>query len=81
MSITVERKQVLIGEYATKEKDTGSPEVQVAVLSERIEQPDRAPEDPRQGLPLAPRAPGAWSAAGAACSTISSARTRPLRGG
>ena len=36
MSITAERKQVLIGEYATKEKDTGSPEVQVAVLSERI---------------------------------------------
>ncbi len=36
MSITVERKQALIGEYATKEGDTGSPEVQVAVLSERI---------------------------------------------
>jgi small subunit ribosomal protein S15 len=36
MSITAERKQALIGEYATKEKDTGSPEVQVAVLSERI---------------------------------------------
>lgn len=36
MSITPERKQELIGEYATKEGDTGSPEVQVAVLSERI---------------------------------------------
>ncbi len=36
MSITAERKQALIGEYATKEGDTGSPEVQVAILSERI---------------------------------------------
>jgi small subunit ribosomal protein S15 len=36
MSITAERKQTLIGEYRTKEDDTGSPEVQVAILSERI---------------------------------------------
>ena len=36
MSITAERKQQLIAEYATKENDTGSPEVQVAILSERI---------------------------------------------
>lgn len=36
MSITAERKQVLIGEYARKSADTGSPEVQVAILSERI---------------------------------------------
>lgn len=36
MSITEERKQALIKEYATKEGDTGSPEVQVAILSERI---------------------------------------------
>ncbi len=36
MSITPERKQELIAEYATKEGDTGSPEVQVAILSERI---------------------------------------------
>jgi len=36
MSITAERKQALIKEYAQKEGDTGSPEVQVAVLSERI---------------------------------------------
>lgn len=36
MSITPERKQQLIKEYATKEGDTGSPEVQVAILSERI---------------------------------------------
>ena len=36
MSITAERKQALIQEYATKQGDTGSPEVQVAILSERI---------------------------------------------
>ncbi len=36
MSITAERKQELIKEYGIKEADTGSPEVQVAVLTERI---------------------------------------------
>jgi len=36
MSITIERKAALIKDYAIKEGDTGSPEVQVAILSERI---------------------------------------------
>ena len=36
MSITAERKKELISEYGAKEADTGSPDVQVAVLSERI---------------------------------------------
>ena len=36
MSITAERKEALIKEYATAEGDTGSPEVQVAILTERI---------------------------------------------
>ena len=36
MSITAERKAALIKEYATKDGDTGSPEVQVAILTERI---------------------------------------------
>jgi small subunit ribosomal protein S15 len=36
MSITDERKAELIKEYAIKAGDTGSPEVQVAVLTERI---------------------------------------------
>jgi small subunit ribosomal protein S15 len=36
MSITTERKAELIKDYATKEGDTGSPDVQVAILSERI---------------------------------------------
>jgi small subunit ribosomal protein S15 len=36
MSITAERKSELIKEYAKTTNDTGSPEVQVAILSERI---------------------------------------------
>ena len=36
MSITVEDRNRLMKEYATKEGDTGSPEVQVAILSSRI---------------------------------------------
>ncbi|MBR7158380.1 MAG: 30S ribosomal protein S15 [Alphaproteobacteria bacterium] len=36
MSITNARKAELIKEFATKEGDTGSPEVQVAILTERI---------------------------------------------
>ena len=36
MSITADRKQELIKEYAKSANDTGSPEVQVAILSERI---------------------------------------------
>ena len=36
MSITPERKAELIKEFRTNESDTGSPEVQVAVLTERI---------------------------------------------
>ena len=34
--ITPERKKELIAQFATEKNDTGSPEVQVAVLSERI---------------------------------------------
>lgn len=36
MSITAERRTALVSEYATGSADTGSPEVQVALLSERI---------------------------------------------
>ena len=36
MSITAERKQEVIGEFGTAAGDTGSPEVQVAILTERI---------------------------------------------
>ncbi|MDP3341780.1 30S ribosomal protein S15 [Frigidibacter sp.] len=36
MSITVEEKNRLVSEFATKPGDTGSPEVQVAILTSRI---------------------------------------------
>ena len=36
MSITAERKSALIKDYAVTKGDTGSPEVQAAVLTERI---------------------------------------------
>lgn len=36
MSISPDRKQALIKEYGSSAGDTGSPEVQVAILSERI---------------------------------------------
>lgn len=36
MAITKERKNELINEYKTHESDTGSPEVQIAVLTEEI---------------------------------------------
>ena len=36
MSITPEQKEQLIKEYATKEGDTGSPDVQIAILTSRI---------------------------------------------
>jgi small subunit ribosomal protein S15 len=36
MSITLERRRELVRDYARKEGDTGSPEVQIALLSERI---------------------------------------------
>ncbi len=36
MSMTAERRTALVSEYATKPADTGSPEVQVALITERI---------------------------------------------
>ena len=36
MSITAERKSALIKEYAINDTDTGSPDVQIAILTERI---------------------------------------------
>ncbi len=38
MALTKEQKDQIIAEYATHEGDTGSPEVQVALLTERIKE-------------------------------------------
>lgn len=56
MSITPEEKQKVIEEYAINEKDTGSPEVQVALLTTRINrlsshlQENKKDHHSRQGL-------------------------------
>ncbi len=36
MSLTVERKREIVGRFGKDDQDTGSPEVQVALLTERI---------------------------------------------
>lgn len=36
MALPTEKKQTIIGEYRIHDKDTGSPEVQIAILTERI---------------------------------------------
>ncbi len=36
MSVTIERKNELVSEFKTHESDTGSPEVQISILTERI---------------------------------------------
>ena len=38
MSITNEQRKQIVGDYKIHEKDTGSPEVQIALLSKRISQ-------------------------------------------
>ena len=55
MSITAERKQELIKEHGRGKDDTGSPEVQVAILTSRIQTLTEPFQDPREGQPLAPR--------------------------
>ena len=56
MSISAERKAEVIKTNATKSGDTGSPEVQVAILTERITNLTEHFKNSRQGQPLAARA-------------------------
>ena len=49
MSITAERKSALITEYARNQSDTGSPEVQIAILTERINNLTEHCKDEPQG--------------------------------
>ncbi len=55
MSITAERKEALIKEHGRGKGDTGSPEVQVAILTERITNLTEHFKTPREGQSLAPR--------------------------
>ena len=51
MALTAEEKQDIIAKYATHEGDTGSPEVQVALLTKRIaDLPEHLKEHNRLGL-------------------------------
>ena len=45
MPVEKEQRTQIIGDYRVHGTDTGSPEVQVALLTERINQPHRAPQD------------------------------------
>ena len=56
MALTKDRKTELIGSYKTHEADTGSPEVQVAILSERINYLTEHFKSPREGSSFAARA-------------------------
>ncbi len=77
MTITKERKQELIGTFRQKEADTGSPEVQVAILTSRI---NGLTEHLREhkGISPAGAACSCWSVAGDGCWTISK-RVDPQR--
>ena len=46
MALTVEKKSDIINRFQLHEADTGSPEVQVAILSERITLSHRSLQDP-----------------------------------
>ena len=69
MSITVERKQALIKEHARGKGDTGSPEVQVAILTERI-------NNLTQHFKSHANDNHSWSTSAARCSIISGATTK-----
>ena len=50
--MTKDTKETIIAKHAKHDGDTGSPEVQIALLTERINDPHRAPQDPQEGPPL-----------------------------
>ncbi len=80
MSITAERKSEVIKEYAKGANDTGSPEVQIAILSERIKnltehlQSHEKDFHSRRGLLV-------MVGSAVACSTISRRRTTRVHRG
>ena len=55
MPLTKDKKQELIGKYGRSDTDTGSAEVQVAMLTERINELTEHLRTQREGPPLAPR--------------------------
>jgi hypothetical protein len=79
MSISAERKTALVSQYATKAGDTGSPEVQVAILTERINNlTGHFKSHVKDNLRAA--ACSRWFRSAVRCLTMSRARTRPATG-
>ena len=79
MTITAERKAELIAEHGRAEGDTGSPEVQVSILTERIVNLTEHFKTARQGQSFAPRPADAGQQAPLACSpTCSKKDGEPL---
>ena len=56
MPLNKEKKQTIMEQYKVHEKDTGSPEVQLAILSERINYLTEHFRDPQKRPPFTPRA-------------------------
>ena len=56
MTLTVEQKQEIVSKHGRGENDTGSAEVQVALLTARINELTEHLREHTQGPPLAPRA-------------------------
>ena len=76
--ITKEKKTEVIGQNATHENDTGSPEVQIAILSERIRELTEHLKRHPNVIPTMTTAVLActrWSVSAAACSTTWPRRT------
>jgi ribosomal protein S15P/S13E len=77
VALTKDRKTELIGNYKTHDSDTGSPEVQVAILSERISYLTEHFKSHAKDHHCA--ADSCWSAGAAGRSTTSSQRRAALR--
>ena len=81
MAITKERKAELISQFRRDEADSGSPEVQIALLTARINESDRAHADAQEGLLQPARAPQARQPAVGLAEVPPGNRSRPLPGG
>ena len=64
-------KQEIIAKFQLHEGDTGSPEVQIALLTDRINHLNEHLKEHKEGSPLPSRPSDSWSVSAAACSTIS----------
>ena len=78
MTVTAERKRELVAKFGKGEADTGAAEVQVALLTERINELTEHLREHKNGPPLAPRAADAGRPAPAAAQLPAALRPRAL---